>query len=78
MPKGKNRSDPVVPASEPEVVVDVPVTVSLPYMTASFRITDFLNKKGISPVGASGNPLTFTYNVEHTEQIKKLIAEAGL
>ena len=52
--------------------------VSVPFSTVSLKVTDALNKKGIHPVAATGNPMVYTYALKDSDAINQVVKEAGL
>ena len=47
------------------------------FKTTNMRVTDYLNKKGISPVFSYGQPMVFEYPSNKTKEIKRLLKEGG-
>lgn len=66
----------VEPASTPTEVEKAPGLIG--FSTQKFEVSELLNSKGIGPVGASGNPMTFFYDPKDSGRISEILKESGV
>lgn len=70
---GGEDSPPLLPEAPPEAP-----RVEEVFSTTDMRVTDLLNRRGISPSSASGSPMVYAYSREDSAQIPAILKEAGL